>query len=154
MGTLIVWQMLHLLIDSSNFLILCVQLNESNFKVLVVTHDSSVVLNQLHVDEQGIYRCSLQGQNGDAFYQITFHLTGESCSYTHHPGKIVRYVTSERNWRQFCVQVNLEQKNKTCQLSRNVTERNMLYIVRWDKCPSSRFEEVQVLLILTLQASS
>lgn len=110
MCTLTVCQMLHLLIDSR--LILCVQLNETNFKVLVVTRDSSVVLNQLHVDEQGIYRCSLQGQNGDAFYQITFHLTGKSCSYMHRPGKIVRYVKSEWKWRQLRVQVNLAQKNK------------------------------------------
>ncbi|XP_053181495.1 izumo sperm-egg fusion protein 1 [Scomber japonicus] len=50
-------------------------LAESDFKALVVTADSSVVLNQLHVDEQGTYRCSLRGRNGTNFYQVTFLLT-------------------------------------------------------------------------------
>lgn len=56
--------------------LMCVQLNESDFKALVVTDDSSVVLNQLHVAEQGTYRCSLQGRNGTVFYRVTFLLTG------------------------------------------------------------------------------
>ncbi|XP_028270987.1 izumo sperm-egg fusion protein 1 isoform X1 [Parambassis ranga] len=51
------------------------KVNESDFKALVVTGDSSVVLNQLHVDEQGTYRCSLQDQNGAIYYQATFLLT-------------------------------------------------------------------------------
>ncbi|KAM3610230.1 uncharacterized protein V6R79_001010 [Siganus canaliculatus] len=51
------------------------KLNEADFKSLVVTRDSSVVLNQLHVDEQGTYRCSLRDQNGSVFYQVTFPLT-------------------------------------------------------------------------------
>lgn len=55
---------------------LCVQLNESDFKPLVVTKDSSVVLNQLHVDEQGTYRCSLQDRNRTVLYRVTFLLTG------------------------------------------------------------------------------
>nr|XP_020449489.1 izumo sperm-egg fusion protein 1 isoform X2 [Monopterus albus] len=49
------------------------KLNESDFIPLVVTDDSSVILNQLHMDEQGIYRCSLQ-EAGTIFYQITFLL--------------------------------------------------------------------------------
>ncbi|KAM4746648.1 izumo sperm-egg fusion protein 1 [Anableps anableps] len=51
------------------------KLTEKDFKTLVVTPDSSVVLNQLHLDEQGTYRCSLQNQNGAIFYQVTFLLT-------------------------------------------------------------------------------
>ncbi|XP_034451364.1 izumo sperm-egg fusion protein 1 [Hippoglossus hippoglossus] len=51
------------------------KLNETDFKGLVVTDESSVVLNQLHVEEQGTYRCSLQGQNGTVFYRVTFLLT-------------------------------------------------------------------------------
>ncbi|XP_030273266.1 izumo sperm-egg fusion protein 1 isoform X3 [Sparus aurata] len=51
------------------------KLNESDFSALVVTDDSSVVLNQLHVDEQGTYRCSLQNRNGIVFYRATFLLT-------------------------------------------------------------------------------
>ncbi|KAM8760900.1 izumo sperm-egg fusion protein 1 isoform 1-T5 [Acanthopagrus schlegelii] len=51
------------------------KLNESDFRALVVTDDSSVVLNQLHVDEQGTYRCSLQNRNGFVFYRATFLLT-------------------------------------------------------------------------------
>ncbi|XP_073321624.1 izumo sperm-egg fusion protein 1 [Pagrus major] len=51
------------------------KLNESDFRALVVTDDSSVVLNQLHVDEQGTYRCSLQNRNGTVFYGATFLLT-------------------------------------------------------------------------------
>ncbi|KAM6945199.1 izumo sperm-egg fusion protein 1 [Lycodopsis pacificus] len=50
------------------------KLNESDFKALVVTDDSSVVLNQLLADEQGTYRCSLQGQDGTVFYRVTFPL--------------------------------------------------------------------------------
>ncbi|KAM3867438.1 izumo sperm-egg fusion protein 1 [Diretmus argenteus] len=50
------------------------KLVESDFKVLVVTEDSSVVLNQLHVDEQGTYRCLLQDGNGIVFSQVTFLL--------------------------------------------------------------------------------
>ncbi|XP_029294712.1 izumo sperm-egg fusion protein 1 [Cottoperca gobio] len=50
-------------------------LSESDFKALVVTDDPSVVLNQLHEDEQGTYRCSLQGRNGTVFYRVTFLLT-------------------------------------------------------------------------------
>lgn len=55
---------------------LCVQLSESDFKGLVVTDDSSIVLNQLHEDEQGTYRCSVQSQKGTVFYRVTFLLTG------------------------------------------------------------------------------
>ncbi|KAM6930527.1 izumo sperm-egg fusion protein 1 [Xenentodon cancila] len=51
------------------------KLNESDFMPLVVTDDSSIVLNQLHVDEQGTYRCSLRDQNGTIFYRVTFLLT-------------------------------------------------------------------------------
>ncbi|XP_042277219.1 izumo sperm-egg fusion protein 1 isoform X3 [Thunnus maccoyii] len=51
------------------------KLAESDFKTLVVTADSSVILNQLHVDEQGTYRCSLLGRNGTNFYRVTFPLT-------------------------------------------------------------------------------
>ncbi|XP_008279797.1 izumo sperm-egg fusion protein 1 [Stegastes partitus] len=51
------------------------KLDESDFRALVVTDDSSVVLNQLRVDEQGTYRCSLQDQNGTNFYRVTFPLT-------------------------------------------------------------------------------
>ncbi|XP_029685881.1 izumo sperm-egg fusion protein 1 isoform X2 [Takifugu rubripes] len=49
--------------------------NESDFKVLVVTEDSSLVLNQLRVDEQGTYHCSLQDRNGTVFYQVKFLLS-------------------------------------------------------------------------------
>ncbi|XP_042343497.1 izumo sperm-egg fusion protein 1 [Plectropomus leopardus] len=51
------------------------KLKESDFQALVVTDDSSVVLNQLNMDEQGTYRCSLRGQNGTVFYRVTFLLT-------------------------------------------------------------------------------
>ncbi|XP_020561433.1 izumo sperm-egg fusion protein 1 isoform X2 [Oryzias latipes] len=51
------------------------KLNESDFVPLVVTHESSVVLNQLHLDEEGTYRCSLQEENKTIFYQVTFLLT-------------------------------------------------------------------------------
>ncbi|XP_029366336.1 izumo sperm-egg fusion protein 1 isoform X1 [Echeneis naucrates] len=50
-------------------------LDDSEFKALIVTDESSVVLNQLHVKEQGTYRCSLRGQDGTIFYQVTFLLT-------------------------------------------------------------------------------
>ncbi|XP_072243048.1 izumo sperm-egg fusion protein 1 [Leuresthes tenuis] len=51
------------------------KVDESDFRALVVTHDSSVVLNQLHVDEQGTYRCSLKDRNGTVFSRVTFLLT-------------------------------------------------------------------------------
>ncbi|KAK2837826.1 hypothetical protein Q5P01_015038 [Channa striata] len=50
------------------------KLNKSDFNTLVVTDDSYVILNQLHVDEQGTYLCSLE-ENGTVFYQVTFLLT-------------------------------------------------------------------------------
>ncbi|XP_044231615.1 izumo sperm-egg fusion protein 1 isoform X1 [Thunnus albacares] len=58
------------------------KLAESDFKTLVVTADSSVILNQLHVDEQGTYRCSLLGRNGTNFYRVTFPLTGTTLRFT------------------------------------------------------------------------
>uniref|UniRef100_UPI0037E825EE izumo sperm-egg fusion protein 1 n=1 Tax=Semicossyphus pulcher TaxID=241346 RepID=UPI0037E825EE len=62
------------------------KLNESDFNTLVVTDDSSVVLNQLHVNEQGTYRCSLQGRSGFIFYRVTFLLTvAPSPDQTHRP---------------------------------------------------------------------
>ncbi|XP_071774659.1 izumo sperm-egg fusion protein 1 [Centroberyx gerrardi] len=62
------------------------KLADSDFRVLVVTEDSSVVLNQLHVDEQGTYRCSLQDRNGTVFSQVTFLLTVTGLpSQTHRP---------------------------------------------------------------------
>ncbi|XP_030592845.1 izumo sperm-egg fusion protein 1 isoform X1 [Archocentrus centrarchus] len=51
------------------------KMDESDFKVLVVTDDSHVVLNQLRLDEEGTYRCSLQDQIGTIFYQAIFPLT-------------------------------------------------------------------------------
>ncbi|XP_075889360.1 izumo sperm-egg fusion protein 1 isoform X2 [Nelusetta ayraudi] len=53
-----------------------VQLNEDDFKVLVVTEESSVVLNQLELNEQGTYRCTLQDRDGTVFFKATFLLTG------------------------------------------------------------------------------
>uniref|UniRef100_A0AAV2MNX0 Ig-like domain-containing protein n=1 Tax=Knipowitschia caucasica TaxID=637954 RepID=A0AAV2MNX0_KNICA len=45
------------------------------FQTLVVTRDSFVVLNQLHVDESGTYQCLLQNQTGTLFYKVTFILS-------------------------------------------------------------------------------
>nr|XP_040052224.1 izumo sperm-egg fusion protein 1 isoform X1 [Gasterosteus aculeatus aculeatus] len=62
------------------------KLKESDFEVLVVTDESSVVLNQLHVDEQGTYRCSLQSQDGTVFYRVIFPLAvALSPDQTHRP---------------------------------------------------------------------
>ncbi|XP_054629437.1 izumo sperm-egg fusion protein 1 isoform X2 [Dunckerocampus dactyliophorus] len=51
------------------------KLSESDFKVLVVMEDSFMVLNQLRLDDQGAYRCSLQGKDGTIFYKVTYVLT-------------------------------------------------------------------------------
>ncbi|XP_061673728.1 izumo sperm-egg fusion protein 1 isoform X1 [Syngnathoides biaculeatus] len=51
------------------------KLNESDFRNVVVMEDSSLVLNQLHVSDQGVYRCSLEGQDGAVFYRVAFPLT-------------------------------------------------------------------------------
>ncbi|XP_013857999.1 izumo sperm-egg fusion protein 1 [Austrofundulus limnaeus] len=51
------------------------ELDEKDFTALVVTEDSFVVLNQLHLDEQGTYQCSLRDQNGTVFYRVTFLLS-------------------------------------------------------------------------------
>ncbi|CAL8249195.1 unnamed protein product [Merluccius merluccius] len=51
------------------------QLKESDFQTLVVTEEPSVVLNQLHVEEQGTYRCSLQDRNPTVFSTLTFLLS-------------------------------------------------------------------------------
>ncbi|XP_043965098.1 izumo sperm-egg fusion protein 1 isoform X1 [Gambusia affinis] len=48
-----------------------------DFQLLVVTQDASIVLNQLHLDEQGTYRCSLQDENGAVYYRASFLLTVE-----------------------------------------------------------------------------
>ncbi|XP_074495435.1 izumo sperm-egg fusion protein 1 [Sebastes fasciatus] len=49
-------------------------LNESDFTVLVVTDDSSVILNQLKAKDMGTYCCSLQGRNGTVFYRVNYQL--------------------------------------------------------------------------------
>ncbi|XP_068422990.1 izumo sperm-egg fusion protein 1 [Clinocottus analis] len=51
------------------------KLKEGDFKALVVTDDSSVVLNQLRPDEQGTYRCTLRGLDGTVFYRLTYPVT-------------------------------------------------------------------------------
>ncbi|XP_008416427.1 izumo sperm-egg fusion protein 1 isoform X1 [Poecilia reticulata] len=51
------------------------KLTEKDFQPLVVTQDASIVLNQLHLDEQGTYRCSLQDENGAVYYRASFQLT-------------------------------------------------------------------------------
>ncbi|XP_060927894.1 izumo sperm-egg fusion protein 1-like [Limanda limanda] len=51
------------------------KLNETNFKVLVVTEESFWILNQLEVEEQGTYRCTVQDRSGTVFYRVTFLLT-------------------------------------------------------------------------------
>ncbi|KAM9475761.1 izumo sperm-egg fusion protein 1 isoform 2-T2 [Clarias gariepinus] len=48
---------------------------EDNFKVLVVTKESKIVLNQLHVTEQGVYRCFLLDQHGTTLSHTRFILT-------------------------------------------------------------------------------
>ncbi|XP_032435104.1 izumo sperm-egg fusion protein 1 [Xiphophorus hellerii] len=53
------------------------KLTEKDFQPLVVTQDASIVLNQLHLDEQGTYRCSLQDENGAVYYRASFLLTVE-----------------------------------------------------------------------------
>eukprot|EP00063_Salmo_salar_P042239 XP_014017074.1 PREDICTED: izumo sperm-egg fusion protein 1 isoform X3 [Salmo salar] len=50
-------------------------LTEGDFRVLVVTEDSSVVLNQLHVDEEGMYRCLLTDGKGTVLSRTHFLLT-------------------------------------------------------------------------------
>lgn len=78
-------QLLAPLTCSYDCLCLCVQLNDGDFKLLIVTDDSSVVLNQLRVNEQGTYRCSLQGRNGTVFYRLHFLLTGQSATLEYIP---------------------------------------------------------------------
>nr|XP_057926147.1 izumo sperm-egg fusion protein 1 isoform X1 [Doryrhamphus excisus]XP_057926148.1 izumo sperm-egg fusion protein 1 isoform X1 [Doryrhamphus excisus]XP_057926149.1 izumo sperm-egg fusion protein 1 isoform X1 [Doryrhamphus excisus]XP_057926150.1 izumo sperm-egg fusion protein 1 isoform X1 [Doryrhamphus excisus] len=51
------------------------KLSESDFKDLVVMEDSFMVLNQLQLDDQGTYQCSLQGKDGTKFYQVRYLLT-------------------------------------------------------------------------------
>ncbi|KAL2086268.1 hypothetical protein ACEWY4_017327 [Coilia grayii] len=48
--------------------------SEDEFQVLVVTPDSNVVLNQLTLAEQGVYRCLLQGRSGTVFSRTRFTL--------------------------------------------------------------------------------
>ncbi|XP_061623623.1 izumo sperm-egg fusion protein 1 [Phyllopteryx taeniolatus] len=49
--------------------------DESDFRNVVVMEDSFLVLNQLHLSDQGTYRCLLAGQDGTVFYQVAFPLT-------------------------------------------------------------------------------
>ncbi|XP_028852197.1 izumo sperm-egg fusion protein 1 [Denticeps clupeoides] len=47
----------------------------SSFETLVVTTESKIVLNQLQVDEAGLYLCLLKDKHGTVFSQIKFNLT-------------------------------------------------------------------------------
>ncbi|TSO88084.1 hypothetical protein Baya_10531 [Bagarius yarrelli] len=49
--------------------------DDDEFETLVVTKDSKIVLNQLSVREQGVYRCFLLGQHGITLSHIHFILT-------------------------------------------------------------------------------
>lgn len=51
--------------------------HDGEYEELVVTEDSKIVLNQLRVSEQGLYRCLLQDQKGTTLSRIYFNLTGE-----------------------------------------------------------------------------
>ncbi|XP_028313845.1 izumo sperm-egg fusion protein 1 isoform X2 [Gouania willdenowi] len=59
--------------------------DENNATTLVVTDESSVILNQLSVKDQGIYRCSLQKNNGTIFSQVTFLLTVDPVTHQTQP---------------------------------------------------------------------
>ncbi|XP_027007676.1 izumo sperm-egg fusion protein 1 isoform X3 [Tachysurus fulvidraco] len=48
---------------------------EDEFEVLVVTEDSKIVLNQLSVSKQGVYRCFLLDQHGTTLSHTHFILT-------------------------------------------------------------------------------
>ncbi|XP_017322730.1 izumo sperm-egg fusion protein 1 isoform X2 [Ictalurus punctatus] len=48
---------------------------KDEFEVLVVTKDSKIVLNQLSVSEQGVYRCILLDQHGTTLSHTHFILT-------------------------------------------------------------------------------
>ncbi|XP_030621915.1 izumo sperm-egg fusion protein 1 [Chanos chanos] len=48
---------------------------EGDYKVLVVTPESKIVLNQLRVEEQGVYRCLLQDSEGTTLSRTHFILT-------------------------------------------------------------------------------
>ncbi|XP_061881613.1 izumo sperm-egg fusion protein 1 isoform X2 [Entelurus aequoreus] len=50
------------------------KLSGSDFKNLVVMDDAFMVLNQLRLDEQGRYKCSLRAKDGTLFYQVTYLL--------------------------------------------------------------------------------
>ncbi|XP_024908964.1 izumo sperm-egg fusion protein 1 isoform X2 [Cynoglossus semilaevis] len=51
------------------------KMSEGDFRPLVVKEEASVVLNQVQVEEQGTYRCSLKSQTGTSFFQLTFLVT-------------------------------------------------------------------------------
>ncbi|KAI7797758.1 izumo sperm-egg fusion protein 1 [Triplophysa rosa] len=48
--------------------------HEGEYEELVVTEDSKIVLNQLRVNEQGVYRCLLQDQKATTLSRIYFYL--------------------------------------------------------------------------------
>ncbi|XP_034023607.1 izumo sperm-egg fusion protein 1 [Thalassophryne amazonica] len=50
------------------------KMNDSDLQGLVVTDESSVVLNQLNIEEQGTYRCTLQDYSGNIYYRVTFYV--------------------------------------------------------------------------------
>ncbi|XP_019744032.1 izumo sperm-egg fusion protein 1 isoform X1 [Hippocampus comes] len=51
------------------------KVNGPNSGYKIVMEESSMVLNQLHLRDQGTYRCSLTGQDGTEFYRVAVHLT-------------------------------------------------------------------------------
>ncbi|XP_056628523.1 izumo sperm-egg fusion protein 1 isoform X2 [Triplophysa dalaica] len=48
--------------------------HEGGYEELVVTEDSKIVLNQLRVNEEGVYRCLLQDQKNTTLSRIYFYL--------------------------------------------------------------------------------
>lgn len=57
----------------------CKLSHEGVYEELVVTEDSKIALNQLRVNEQGMYRCLLQDQKATTLSRIYFYLKGKQC---------------------------------------------------------------------------
>lgn len=96
------------------------QVNVSDFKALVETPESFLVLNQLRLDEQGTYRCSLMDPNRKLFYQVNFLLTGKK-------------KKKKKLIQNTCSSVQVQPLNIKC-----LESHLMLKSLKKDRHPSSR----------------
>nr|XP_015197898.1 PREDICTED: izumo sperm-egg fusion protein 1 [Lepisosteus oculatus] len=67
--------------------------SEGDFEVVIATPDARVVLNQVRMEEGGVYRCLLLSTNGTILTRILFLLRGESQGQGGRAAAVIRLET-------------------------------------------------------------